>query len=269
MSTDPLLLLRSALSSGSKINLVDSSGTEVFALASSSSVSFPPYTPSTTFSKTTPTRYLTGAVAHSAAGAARPTYDLQTLLHAYLQKDAPLQEYMRQSRESGVPFVSVTDRRYVVEYLGGKGGDEGEEGRILPLGGGGAAGAGADEGAAAAATPAKRDADSATAGTAAGDGQQPSSTRPSDGAAPPAAKKARFVPNKEDQEKVKRMMETIQGPVWGVESGQGDGVSKAAALDKVGGVTQNRVTVLAGQRVNVSCISRSLAAALLLLSAES
>lgn len=158
---------------------------------------------------------------------------------------------MRQSRESGIPFVSVTDRKYVVEYLGGKGGDEGEQGKVLPLGGG----VGATEEGATAATPAKRDLDSTTA-SAVGDHKQlsSSSTRPGDGAAPPSAKKARFVPNKEDQEKVKRMMETIQGPVWGVETGQGEqgGVSKAAALDKVGGVTQNRVTVLAGQRVNVS-----------------
>lgn len=251
-TTDPLLLLRSALSSSSKINLLDSTGTEVFTLALSTSLSFPPYSPSTTFPKTTPTRYLTGAVAH---GAARPSYDLQTLLHAYLQRDAPVQEYMRQSREGGVPFVSVTDRRYVVEYLGGKGTEEGEEGRVLPLGGAGEGAEGASAGAATA-TPAKRDADSTTAPAVTGDKQPSSSARPSDGAAPPSAKKARFVPNKEDQEKVKRMMDTIQGPVWGVEtSGDQSGVSKAAALDKVGGVTQNRVTVLAGQRVNVSYLS--------------
>ncbi|ORY44642.1 RNA pol II accessory factor, Cdc73 family-domain-containing protein [Leucosporidium creatinivorum] len=251
MTTDPLLLLRSALSTGNKINLLDASGTEVFSLTSASTIAFPPYSPSTTFPKSTPTRYLTGAVAHSSSGA-RPTYDLQTLLHAYLLRDSPVPEYMKQSREGGVPFVSVTDRRFVVEYLGGKGSEEGEEGRVLPLGGAGVAGEGA---AATGPTPAKReggDLDSTTAPTATD--SRPSSTRPSDGAAPSSAKKARFVPNKEDQEKVKRMMETIQGPVWGVEVASSEqqqgGVSKAAALDKVGGVTQNRVTVLAGQRVN-------------------
>lgn len=156
-------------------------------------------------------------------------------------------------------FVSALERRSLVEWLGGKG-EEMVEGKMLPpIGSGGveAVAEGAREGK----RPAEGDAAAAAASEGAGADAKGTTTSTSTSAAPavaPPAKKARFVPNKEDQDKVKRMMERIQGPVWGVDLSSGGGgeggLSKAAAVDKVGGVTKNRVTALAGQRVNVSVL---------------
>lgn len=229
---DPLLLLRQALSSNATITLQSASGEEVFSLPDSSQIHFT--SSRTTFPKDTPTRYVSVA---PVPGGEASTYDLQTLLFAYLKRNDPAGEYMKQAREQLIPTVSVMDKRSVVDWLSGKLSLEGPEGKIRPLEG--ADGAAADEGGVGA-TPSKRELDT-TAGSRAGAAGD---------ATGPAVKKQRFVPNMMDQDRVKRMMALIEGPVYGV-GGLGD-----QKVERAGGALKNRETVLKGDRLNVRNVPR-------------
>jgi parafibromin len=59
-------------------------------------------------------------------------YSLEALYLAWQFRAAPSAEYMKQMRENGlnVGFVSVTERKDVVEWLEGKSADSG---KIIPL----------------------------------------------------------------------------------------------------------------------------------------
>ncbi len=71
------------------------------------------------FPKSSPTRY-------RKAGAPSDFYPLEAVYLAWLLKDAPGAEYMKQVREYGllVGFVSITERKHVVEWLEGKTSDQ-------------------------------------------------------------------------------------------------------------------------------------------------
>ncbi|GAA5894752.1 hypothetical protein JCM8208_006060 [Rhodotorula glutinis] len=219
-SADPLVLLRGALSSSKPISLLAQDGTEVFDLKACTDISFGH---GRTFPKTTPTRFLSEPSA-SLDDPAAPTFDLQTLLLAFNERDAAYGVYVRNAGASGVPFVSNIDRRAVLDYLRGSGPSDAADQRVRPLAG--AAG--------------KRSADgdvgdaAARAGGAGGAG----------GAEPPQ-KKARYVPNRDDQDKVKRMLAIIEGPQYGHVVGPNE-----IKLDKQGGAYHNRETVLRGERIN-------------------
>ncbi|GAA5927472.1 hypothetical protein JCM1841_000935 [Sporobolomyces salmonicolor] len=220
---DPLALLRQALSTSQTIQLLSSSGDEVYDLPSSADICFPFVSPKRTFPKSTPTRYL--SVPNSLDNPSAPSYDLQSLLFGYIHRDATLQDYLRQANTNKIGFISSTDRRAVIDWLSGKGAPEGPEGRIRPLfaAEGGSVGK-------------RAEAPSSAPAGAGGDAGA--------GGAPPA-KKQRFVPNKEDQDKVKRMMQIMEGPLFGHVIGPGE-----IKLEKSGGAYHNRETVLRGERAN-------------------
>lgn len=54
------------------------------------------------------------------------------------------------------------------------------------------------------------------------------------------------MPNREDQDKVKRMLQIIEGPQFGHVVGPNE-----VKLEKQGGAYHNRETVLRGERINV------------------
>lgn len=221
-SEDPLLLLRQALSSGQAISLRSSTGDEVFNLKDATEISFGHGATKHSFPKQTPTRFLSNP-RDSVDDPAAPTYDLATLLLGYNERAAPFGDYLRKASEAGIAFISATDRRIVCSYLAGEGDIDGPDGRIRPLPAG-----------------LKRDA---------ADAASSSTTAPSAGGAPPA-KKARYVPDRDDQEKVKRMISIIDGPAYGFLVGPNE-----PKVERSGGAYHNRETVLRGERINVrSCV---------------
>jgi parafibromin len=121
--TDPLLALRQSIKSKSKITYTNTSGPCPTLLASTTLIinSLP-------FPKVTRTRFRRGA----GAGGATDFYTLDAVYVAWLLRDAPGAEYMKQAREHGlaVGFVSVTERKHVVDWLEGKVQDSD---RIAPL----------------------------------------------------------------------------------------------------------------------------------------
>lgn len=212
-SADPLLALRKAISSGSPISLLGADGSEVFDLKQCTDISLGP---GLTFAKLAPTRFLSNDK-DSIDDPAAPTYDLGTLLFSYNEKDTATGAYMRQVPEAGVSFVSFSDRKLVNDFLRGAIPADGPEGRVRPLPG-----------------SAKRAAGEAAGADAAG------------GAGAPPQKKQRYVPNREDQERVKRILQIVEGPQYGHIVGPGE-----VKLEKTGAVYHNRETVLRGERINV------------------
>lgn len=245
-SSDPLLLLRDAIINSAEVVLKSSAGQQVDKLADCTEISLPPYTPSTTFPRTTATRYLQTTSGNVALA---PRYQLQAVLFAYIARDETVGNYIRQAKEAGVTtFVSVTDRKPAVEWITGKAPIDSLGAKLAPLGSSGDdTVTSTDDSTAASAL--KRQAD----GTAVLGGD----AKVTEGAASHAvpAKRQRFVPNVDDQEKIKRMMARIEGPAWGVDASAGD-LTKSDALGKQGkkgaGVMKNRESVLEGQRINVS-----------------
>ncbi|BGP58458.1 hypothetical protein JCM8202_005435 [Rhodotorula sphaerocarpa] len=215
-SGDPLLLLRQALAAGHAVSLRSATGAEVFDLKEATDIAFGHGMTKQSFPKTTATRFLSNP-RDKVDDPKAPTYDLATLLLGYNERNAALGEYLRKANEAGVPFVSATDRRIVCSWLAGEGDVDGPEGRIRPLPAG-----------------AKREADDAADAGAA----------PSGAGAPPA-KKARYIPDREDQEKVKRMIGIIDGPAYGFLVGPNE-----PKVERSGGAYHNRETVLRGERIN-------------------
>lgn len=257
---DSLLLLRSALSSSSSstktiklLSIAPTETTEVYTLLPSTHISLP--TPSgvpTLFPKTTPTRYQTPA------NDGGTFYDLQTLLFAYLERDASVAEYLKAASEQGVPFVSLTERKGLIDWLEGKSGIEGPQGKIVPLA---MAGAGAGEGMQGDGVGKKRSVgeevnqgmgedaggmNSLGAGEKAigqGTGLQGRSSAVLPAGVDSAVKKARYVVDDDDRDVVKKMIILMDGP-------------PRAKGGSMGGATKNKDTILRGERVNVrSCFS--------------
>lgn len=118
--TDPLLVLRSAIKSRSNITYANDAGPcSSLSGATSLVINGQP------FPKSTRTRY-------RKAGAPSDFYSLDAVYAAWLFRDAGGADYMKQARELGlaVGFVSVTERKHVVDWLEGRAGDSD---RIAPL----------------------------------------------------------------------------------------------------------------------------------------
>lgn len=220
-SQDPLIVLRRALTSNQPISLLSSSGTEVFDLKSAESISLG----SVVLPKNTPTRFLVDANADPTNPAA-PTFDLQSLLFGYNEREANPGLYMRKTTEAGVGAIPITERRVVLDYLSGNGPEEGPEGRVRPS-----------------PASAKREAEDEVAGASAG-------AAPGTAGGAPPMKKQRYVPDKDDQEKVKKMAAIVEGAPYGFVVGPGE-----KKYEKTGAVYHNRETVLRGERINVRLAS--------------
>ncbi|KIK93036.1 hypothetical protein PAXRUDRAFT_829392 [Paxillus rubicundulus Ve08.2h10] len=115
-TNDPLLALRQAIKSKSPITyLGNNEPTTSFLTASHISLG-----PSLSLAKSSQTRYTKPGISNPSSSA--DFYTLEAIYLAWLLRDAPGAEYMKQARESGlaVGFVSVTERKSVVEWLEGK-----------------------------------------------------------------------------------------------------------------------------------------------------
>lgn len=114
-SNDPLLVLRQAINSKTTITYLHNDE-PVPTLLHATHISLG----SAILPKSGPTRY----TKPGAADALLPNdfYTLEAIYLAWLLRDAPGADYMRQARECGlaVGFVSVTERKNVVEWLEGK-----------------------------------------------------------------------------------------------------------------------------------------------------
>lgn len=129
-TTDPLLILRQAIKA--KIPITYAAGEE----PSSSLVAATHLviSPGHSIPKSTPTRYRKPGVSTSAEPASNPQdfFSVEAVYLAWLLRDAAGAEYMKQARENGlaVGFVSVTERKNVVDWLEGRIADHE---RIVPL----------------------------------------------------------------------------------------------------------------------------------------
>lgn len=111
-SSDPLLAFRQAASSSAEISLLNNDS-PVSSLAAATHIQLGP---GTSFPKSTSTRYKKSTTEQ---------YSLEAIYLAWTLRTASVADYMRQVKEHGlhVGFVSVTDRKGVVEWLEGKGSD--------------------------------------------------------------------------------------------------------------------------------------------------
>ncbi|KAJ8080869.1 accessory factor associated with RNA polymerase II [Marasmius tenuissimus] len=125
--SDPLLALRQAVQNKSSITFAQNSE-PCSSLSSATHIVISGHA----FPKATSTRFLTGSGA-SSSSSSRDTYSLAALYLAWTHKNSPGAEYMKQAREGGLltGFVSVTERKGVVDWLEGTVGDHG---RIQPIG---------------------------------------------------------------------------------------------------------------------------------------
>ena len=130
-STDPLIALRSAIKAKFEVKYVGNSGENVASLQAATGVRL---SLTTTLPKATPTRFRKPSSTASDPGTAPNDFvTLESLLVAWLARDASVAEYMKQVREAGIgAFVSITERKGVVEWLEGKAADHE---RIVPLAG--------------------------------------------------------------------------------------------------------------------------------------
>ncbi|TFY77899.1 hypothetical protein EWM64_g6114 [Hericium alpestre] len=120
MSTDPLLALRGAVTSGFTIAPVDSSNADAPSLAAATHLRL---SDSLILPKSAPTRLRRpGNTATDPSSKPEAFFSLEAVYLTWALRSAGSAEYMKQARESGlaVGFVSVTERKSVVEWLQGK-----------------------------------------------------------------------------------------------------------------------------------------------------
>ena len=128
---DPLLALQEAIKSQIPITYSKDSEPSSSLLSATHLVVSPGYG----FQKSTPTRYRKpGTSSNDPSSKTQDFFSIEAVYLAWLLRDAPGAEYMKQARESGlaVGFVSVTERKNVVDWLEGKIPDHG---RIVSLAG--------------------------------------------------------------------------------------------------------------------------------------
>ena len=118
ITTDPLDALRAAISSKYDITPVTSTGSSAGSLSSATHVRL---SSSTTLPKSAATR-LRKAGSSATDPIAQPDgfFMLEAVYLAWLLRDTPGGEYMRQAREHGLPaggFVSLTERKSIVDWL--------------------------------------------------------------------------------------------------------------------------------------------------------
>jgi parafibromin len=125
---DPLLALRNSIKSKTPITYaIGDQPTDSFI--SATHIVLPQ-----SFLKSSPTRYRKPGVSDSSEPSSNPQdfFSLEAVYLAWLLRDAPGAEYMKQARENGLTlgFVSVTERKSVVDWLEGRTSDQE---RIVPL----------------------------------------------------------------------------------------------------------------------------------------
>ncbi|KAK4056355.1 accessory factor associated with RNA polymerase II [Microbotryomycetes sp. JL221] len=261
-SWDVLLLLRQALSSSpdaAQIEFRRVDGSRADSLLDATSVALPSQqhdgtVTHKTFDRSTPTRYTKGA-AGTGDGSAESVYDLQTLVYAYLERDASVPDYLKQAQELGVPIVSITDRRQVVDWLSGKTPLDGTAGRILPFGQSHTGSKSNNAPGPAIISQLGSDTDSATKRTADDldstsrlQSSTATATLPTatDTSGTTSVKRKRYVPDKADQETVKRILDAINGPAYAVDAPPGQNVK----ADRPNWAIRDRETALMGSRIN-------------------
>lgn len=253
---DPLLLLHSTLTLNGTITLLSfpdpsttpldpTTATEVYDLPSCTHIAFPSTStsqPRPILIKSFPTRYTSNGTGSG------DCYDLQTLLFAYLKREESSGEYIKICRENNLNFVSAIERKSVLDFLSGRTNIEsvakklkvlegedvirGESGEILV----------GEEGSSSSTTSGLKRSNDLIFNTS-----DPKSSTIETGSVP--IKKVRYIVDKQDQEKVKRLMNLIDGPEYGnVITGNENKVEKS------GGAYRTKETVLRGERINV-CIS--------------
>ncbi|EIW85820.1 RNA polymerase II-associated protein [Coniophora puteana RWD-64-598 SS2] len=132
--TDCLQALQQAIKANTPISYTTSANESTTSLLSASQILIG----STPFPKDAPTRYTRPTAAAGGAGdpVSSPSnfFSLSAVYLAWLMRDTPGAEYMKAARENGltVGFVSVTERKAVVEWLEGKGSGIG---RVVPIAG--------------------------------------------------------------------------------------------------------------------------------------
>ncbi|TFK45958.1 RNA polymerase II-associated protein [Heliocybe sulcata] len=130
---DTMVVLRRAVQSNTPVSYTKN-GEATANLSDATHIEIPPHS----YPKATPTRFLKPGSPASSAPASNPDdfFSLEAVYLAWRLKDAPGAEYMKAVRESGlmVGFVSVTERKALVEWLEGK---AHEYDRIVPLVGAG------------------------------------------------------------------------------------------------------------------------------------
>ncbi|KAF7972268.1 hypothetical protein HWV62_18596 [Athelia sp. TMB] len=124
---DALLALRDAIKSQAQISYADATGAAAPTLLAATSLVLP-VSPPVTLAKSTPTRFRkSGAPPTSTDPSATPNdfFTVEAVYLAWLLREAPGAEYMKQARESGlaVGFVSVTERKGLVDWLEGRVGE--------------------------------------------------------------------------------------------------------------------------------------------------
>jgi parafibromin len=127
MSQDPLLALRQAIKSKTPITYAKDDEPSPSLLNATHII----ISPTLSVLKSTPTRYRKPGVTEVVQNP-QDFFSIEAIYLAWLLRDAPGAEYMRQARENGlaVGFVSVTERKSVVDWLEGNAIDHE---RIVPL----------------------------------------------------------------------------------------------------------------------------------------
>lgn len=118
-STDALLALRQAIKSRAEISYAKGSE-PASSLASATHIVL---SPTISLPKSTPTRLRKpGATSTDPSANPQDFFALEAVYLAWLLRDASGAEYMKQARENGltVGFVSVTERKSVVDWLEGR-----------------------------------------------------------------------------------------------------------------------------------------------------
>jgi parafibromin len=116
---DALFVLQQAIKSQTPITYSKDSEPTPSLLSATHIVISPGYS----FSKAFPTRYRKpGTSSNDPSSKPQDFFSIEAVYLAWLLRDAPGAEYMKQARECGlaVGFVSVTERKNVVDWLEGK-----------------------------------------------------------------------------------------------------------------------------------------------------
>jgi parafibromin len=117
---DPLLALRQAISSQSPITYLNDNNEPCDTLQQAVWLVV---TPDVKISKVAPTRFQKpNATTRDWVRHPEDFFAVQAVLLVWLTRDAPGGEYLKQAREmfAGAGFVSVTDRKPLVEWLEGR-----------------------------------------------------------------------------------------------------------------------------------------------------
>ena len=123
---DPIDLLRQSISNSQSSILLTAASEPTDTLSLAAYISFPqPSADAINITKETPTRYT------SKAGANNEFYNVAQLWLAWTEKDSNVREYLAKGQAGGVGYVSVADRRGVVEFLQTQ---DGYSDRVVPKG---------------------------------------------------------------------------------------------------------------------------------------